>query len=251
MIKLKSTGHEKSEDFTVEYTKPLEIKKLALFSFSMDVSWYSISEKYNNNKFTIINDEAAEITIPDGNYSVKDINEYLMQLFDDPPVKFGYVKPRGIIAIKLTKGTKINLEKGKFHELIGFENKIYGDGSEDIEIKGKYLPNISKGNDNIYIHCDAVYGSKINQNNSNVIYSFTNRNPPHTKISKEFTNLIYFPTKHKSTNQINMRITNQNGELIDLNNGEVEYNFIPVYEEEDYIEKTYKLLSQLSRDFLH
>ena len=35
-----------------------------------------------------------------------------------------------------------------------------------------------------------------------------------------------------------MSIINQKGELIDLNNGEVEYNFIPFYEEdENYAKK--------------
>ena len=114
--------------------------------------------------------------------------------------------------------------EGEFHKLIGFENKTYEDSSKITEIDGKYIANISNGNDNIYIYCDAVNRSIVNQNNSRVIYSFTNKNSPGSVISKEFNNLIYYPVKANSgsIDSIGISITNQKGKLIDLNNNEVD-----------------------------
>jgi len=255
MIKLKSKGYEKSEDFTVEYSEPLNIKQIALQSFSMEVSWFTISEKYNNNKFILDTGvHHLPITIPDGNYTVRGLNEYLIRLFksfqghfgSEPLIKFGIVEARQRIAINLKKGWVLDLRNNEFHKILGFEKEIYGDldSTEDLEIEGDYIANISNGNDNIYIHCNVVEGSLINEFNSEVIYSFTNKNPPGSLISKEFNNLIYFPVKTGSVSRIRMRITNQDGELIDLNKGAVEYNFIPTYKDksENYLRKIYQLL---------
>ena len=75
------------------------------------------------------------------------------------------------------------MKKCKFLKIIGYENKIYGEDKEGVEIE-KYIADILHVNDNIYINCDAVNASLINQNNSRVIYSFTNKNFPWSIISK-------------------------------------------------------------------
>lgn len=244
MIKLKPKSHEKSEDFTVEFPKPLKLKKLALQSFTMTVSWFNITDK--TNMFDVYTDEnnVKSITIPYGNKNVEDLNIDVMKAFgsDDPPVKFGRVQSRLRMLIKLTKGWNIDLTKSDFHKLIGFEKKVYESHDEETVIEGENIADITNGNDIIYIHCDVVNGSLINQNNSEVIYSFTPRDVPGVIVSKEFNNLIYYPVNRDSIRRIRMRVTNQNGELIDLNKGLIEYNFRVVEEKEDYVEKIYQLI---------
>lgn len=232
MIKLKSEGQDKSEDFTIEYRTPLNIPQLALKSFSINVSWDNLSEKFNNNKFSIFPDKRLrQITIPNGLYTVEGLNRYMRKLFGKKPlIKFGIIEERERISIKLSPGVKLNLSEGNFHKLIGFENKEFKnkDSENELELEGKYKANITRDIDEIYIHCNVVDGQMINQENSEVIYSFTNQNRPRTLISKEFDTLVFYNVKHNPIHRIRMRITNQKGELIDLNKGYVEYNFIPI-----------------------
>ena len=40
-----------SENITSDFSEPLKLTKIALKEFEMEVSWNTISKKYNNNKF--------------------------------------------------------------------------------------------------------------------------------------------------------------------------------------------------------
>jgi len=56
--------------------------EIALGDLSMYYSWQSINSTYNNNKFSIIHPSLAtntqyDLTIPNGTYSVSDLNNYL------------------------------------------------------------------------------------------------------------------------------------------------------------------------------
>ncbi|GFW55297.1 uncharacterized protein TNCV_116831 [Trichonephila clavipes] len=189
---------EKSEDFTIEYARPFSFKQIALQSFSMYVSWENIKDEqfsyYDSSQW-------LNLSIPDGNYTIKGLNRYML--------KDQY---------------KIDLTKTKnLHKLLGFEPKVYAE-PEQI---GKYIADLSGGNDNIYIHCDIIEGAYINGfNSSDVIYSFTNSNRPGSQIIKSFDKPLFFPVRMDSVYRIRMRITNHRNELIPLNKQEVQYNFI-------------------------
>ena len=59
---------------------------IALADLSLYYSWYSISQAQNNNRFSIqfpsgSGNSTLNITIPDGTYSVGDLNNYLQFFF--------------------------------------------------------------------------------------------------------------------------------------------------------------------------
>ena len=190
----------------------------------MYVSWENIKDEkllyYDGNQW-------INLTIPDGNYTIKGLNRYMIKFFgNDPPILFGIVEERQRIAIKLKEEYKLDLTKThNLHKLLGFQPKIY----EESEQIGKYIADLSGGNDNIYIHCDIAEGAYINGfHSSNVIYSFTNSNRPGSQIIKCFDKPLFFPVQMDSVYRIRMRITNHRDELIPLNKQEVQYNFIAI-----------------------
>ncbi|GBN04839.1 hypothetical protein AVEN_1922-1 [Araneus ventricosus] len=137
------------------------------------------------------------------------------------------------------KNYKMDLADSDLHQLLGFKSEILSQEEQE----GEYIADITHGNDNFYIHCDVIDGALINYINSDVIYSFVNKNPPGSIISKDFNNWIFFPVKISNISGIRMRITNQNNEPIDLNKGRVEYNLTAVYEEDEtYLKKIYNLM---------
>lgn len=222
LLILDSKNSEKSEDFTIEYTRPLRIKQIALQSFSMFVSWDNIKDEkisyYDGNQW-------FDLSIPNGNYTIRGLNRYMINFFgNDPPILFGIVEERQRIAIQLKDNHKIDLTKtSNLHKLLGFEPKIY----EESEQIGKYIADLSNGNDNLYIHCDIAEGAYINGfQSSDVIYSFTNINRPGSQIIKAFDKPLFFPVRMENVYRIRMRITNHRDELIPLNKQEVQYNFI-------------------------
>ncbi|GFY57418.1 uncharacterized protein TNIN_444331 [Trichonephila inaurata madagascariensis] len=188
----------------------------------MYVSWENIKDE----KFTYYDGHQwSNLSIPDGNYTIKGLNRYMVKIFgNEPPILFGIVAERQRTAIKLKDPYKINLTKSKkLHKLLGFEPKVY----DEPEQMGKFIADLSGGNDIIYIHCDIAEGAYINgSHSSNVIYSFINVNRPGSQVIKSFDKPLFFPVRMDRVFRIRMRITNHRGELIPLNKQEVQYNFI-------------------------
>jgi hypothetical protein len=70
-----------------EYKFPTSVKfddcEIAVAQASLYYSWYNISASLNNNSFnfTFPNQTQKTITIPDGQYQITDLNNYLQYLF--------------------------------------------------------------------------------------------------------------------------------------------------------------------------
>src|SRR5215813_13755474 len=222
LLILNSKGYERSEDFTVEFHKPLRFKKMALQFFSIWVSWNNISEKYNNNRFSFFDGNVwTDMTIPDGNYTLRELNDFMVKYFreDDPPIKFGVVFARQRFVIKLKEHYRLDLTKSKLHEVLGFEPMTF----EDEEQEGRFVANISRSVDDIHIHCNVIEGAYLNEYTSEIIYSFTPSNPPGSLIAKEFDKPVFFHVKTSPVYRIRMRVTNQDGEPLELNQQKVLY----------------------------
>ena len=88
--------------FIYQFTDKLNLKNpnknIALVNLSIYYTWKNIKSEYNNNKFKISartwNDE---FNLPDGSYSVSDIQDYFEHIIkkheiiaDNPPVQIKY-----------------------------------------------------------------------------------------------------------------------------------------------------------------
>ncbi|GIX80294.1 uncharacterized protein CDAR_394051 [Caerostris darwini] len=67
----------------------------------------------------------------------------------------------------------MDLTNGNLHQLLGFKSKVLDQKNQ----AGEYIADITHGIDNIYIHCDIVKGSLINNCDSDVIHSFVSKIP--------------------------------------------------------------------------
>lgn len=85
------TSNNKVNNSTYEYTFPsttdLSKYDIALSDLNIFYSWYNISASLNNNKFSInfpiagTSNQLYNVTIPDGSYTVGQLNEYLQYYF--------------------------------------------------------------------------------------------------------------------------------------------------------------------------
>ncbi|GIY32772.1 uncharacterized protein CEXT_484971 [Caerostris extrusa] len=67
----------------------------------------------------------------------------------------------------------MDLTNGNLHQLLGFKSKILDQENQ----AGEYIANITHGIHDIYIQCDIVKGSLINNCDSDVIHSFVSKIP--------------------------------------------------------------------------
>ena len=117
--------------FIYQFTDKLNLKNpnenMALANLSIYYTRKNIKSKYNNNKFKIFaptwNDE---FDLPDGYYSVSDIQEYFECIIkrhetiaDNPPVQIYVDKIKNRIVFKIKTGYKLELLTEGTMQLLG------------------------------------------------------------------------------------------------------------------------------------
>ena len=168
-------------------------KIIALSNLSIYYTWKNIKNSYNNNKFKISaptwNDE---FELPDGSYSVSDIQDYFEYILkkhgediDEPSVQIYVNKIENRITFKIKKGYSLELLTPETMKLLGStENKITKDKNRENVPK----PEITEV---VLIHCNIINNDY--RQDSKVLYSFFPNKP--------FGSLLEISqTKHLFTN---------------------------------------------------
>ena len=130
----------KQHGLTLKLTSKLDLrigeKVIALSNLSIYYTWRNIKSSYNNNKFKISaptwNDE---FELPDGSYSVPDIQDYFKHIFkkhggdtNKPSVQIYVNKIKNRITFKIKDGYSLELLTPKTMKLLeSTENKITKD----------------------------------------------------------------------------------------------------------------------------
>ena len=110
-----------SHRFKLDLTDKLNLKNpnknMALANLSIYYTWKNIKSKYNNNNFKISATTWNEtFDLPDGSYSIEDIQDYFEfiikkqeTLTEDPPVEIYLNKIKNRIVFKIKTGYKLEL----------------------------------------------------------------------------------------------------------------------------------------------
>ena len=135
-------------------------KIIALSNLSIYYTWKNIKSSYNNNKFKISaptwNDK---FELPDGSYSVSDIQDYFEYILkkhgeniDNPSVKIYVNKIENRITFKIKNGYSLELLTSETMKLLGStENKITKDKN------GENVPHLEIGIWYWYLHLVAYW----------------------------------------------------------------------------------------------
>ena len=148
-------------------------KSVALSNLSIYYTWKSIKSSYNNNKFKISTPTwSDEFELPDGSYSISDIQNYLEYIFkkhnenvDNSSIKIYVNKIENRVTFKTKKGYYVELLTPETMKLLGStESKITKDKN------GENFPHLEIA-ELILIHCNLVHNNY--QQNSRILYTFT------------------------------------------------------------------------------
>ena len=111
-------------------------KVIALSNLSIYYTWKNIKSSYNNNKFKISAPTwNEEFTLPDGSYSISDIQDYFKYILnkhgentDKPSIRIYVNKIENRITFKIKDGYSLELLTKETMKLLGnTENKITKD----------------------------------------------------------------------------------------------------------------------------
>ena len=133
-----------SNRFIYQFTDKLNLKNpnknMALANLSIYYIWKNIKSEYNNNKFKISAptwNDAFEL--PDGSYSVSDIQDYFYiiktyeTIADNSPVQIYVNKIKSRIVFKIKTGYKLEFLSEETIKLLGSSKKVI-DKNKDGEI---------------------------------------------------------------------------------------------------------------------
>ena len=145
---------------------------IALSNLSIYYTWNNIKSSYNNNKFKISSPTwNEEFTLPDGSYSISDIQDYFQYILkkhreniDKPSIQIYVNKIKNRITIKIKKGYTLELLTKETMKLLGStKNKITKDKN------GENVPHLEI-TEVILVHCNMVFNDY--QHDSRVLYTF-------------------------------------------------------------------------------
>ena len=190
-------------------------KIIALSNLSIYYTWKNIKSLYNNNKFKISaptwNDE---FELPDGSYSVSDIQDYFEYILkkhgeniDKPSVKIYVNKMENRITFKIKNAYSIELLTPETMKLLGStENKITKDKN------GENVPHLEI-TEVVLVHCNIVNNDY--QQDSRVLYTFVPNKPFGCLLEISPANHIFLKTFNSEFQDIEVWFTNQNSQPLE------------------------------------
>ncbi|EDV18724.1 uncharacterized protein TRIADDRAFT_62799 [Trichoplax adhaerens] len=230
----------KDENFTTYFNPPLlldiiKIYKVALIAAEIWYSWYNITSK--NNKFKYFNGKVWKNTIiPPGAYNVVDIQKALQNIMKEnndyiPANTSGdenlfhvnispnYNTFKSEIELKNNYKLDFTIDN-TFRDILGFNSRII---SENGKHHSDQIVNITSIN-TIEIHCSLVDGSYINGKSGDLIHCTSPNVPPGSLLQVRPFQKMYNSMKVMSAiNSVTFKVTDQDGNLVDLNNERVTY----------------------------
>ena len=191
-------------------------KTVALSNLSIYYTWKNIKSSYNNNKFKISaptwNDK---FELPDGLYSVSDIQDYFEYILkkhgediDKPSVQTYVNKIENRVTFKIKNGYSLELLTPKAMKLLESTiNKINKNKS------GENVPHLEI-TEVVLVHCNIV--NNYYQQDSRVLYTFVPNKPFGSLLEISPANHIFLKIFNSEYDEIIVWFTDQNSQPLEI-----------------------------------
>ena len=184
-------------------------KTVALSNLSIYYTWKKVKSSYNNNKFKISAPTwSEEFKLPDGSYSVSDIQDYFeyilkkhSQSVDNPSIRIYVNKIENRITFKTKNGYYLELLTQETMKLLGStESKITKDkNGENV----RHLQIV----DVVLVHCNLVNNDY--QQNSRILYTFVPNKTFDSLLEISPSNQVFLKTFNSEFQEIKIWFTDQ------------------------------------------
>ena len=184
-------------------------KTVALSNLSVYYRWKNIKSSYNNDKFKISAPTwNEEFELPDGSYSISDIQDYFEYILkkhsesvDNPSIRIYINKIENRITFKIKNGYDLELLTPETMKLLGSdENKITKDKS------GENVPHLEIV-ELVLVHCNIVNNDY--QQNSRIFFTFVPNKAFGNLLEISPTNHVFLKTFNSKFQEIKIWFTDQ------------------------------------------
>ena len=191
-------------------------KTTALSNLSINYTWRNIKNSYNNNKFKISapawNDK---FELPDGLYSVSDIQDYFEYILkkhgediDKPSVQIYVNKIENRVTFKIKDGYSLELLTPETMKLLGStKNKITKDKN------GENVPHLEI-TEVVLVHCNIVNNDYLQD--SKGLYTFVPNKPFDSRLEISPTNRIFLKAFNSEYDEIIVWFTDQKSQTLGI-----------------------------------
>lgn len=165
---------------------------------------------HSNNKFHLVG-ESEPILIPTGSYEIEDINRYLQGVLGESIIT---IKPNNnTLRSEVTCERPIDFRpEGSIGRLLGFTPQILSPSETHRSDSPVAILKINA----LRVECNLTSGSYINSQKVHTIHEFFPLVPPGYKIVEVPSHVIYLPITTNIISYVQLRIVDQNGQLIDF-----------------------------------
>jgi hypothetical protein len=172
----------------------------------------------HNNKFRY--GDGKEITIPEGAYGIDDLSEYIKSQL--PETNFSLRKNNNTLRAEIKCSKKIDFKnQDTVGGLLGFPSRVLPANKLHTSVEVVHIFKISV----IHIDCNIVSGAYKNGRPGHTLHEFFPRVPPGYKIVEAPNEVIYLPVTTRRIDTLSVRVTDQNGDLINFNGEELIVRF--------------------------
>ena len=187
-------------------------KIIALSNLSIYYTWKNMKSSYNNNKFKIsVPTWNDKFELPDGSYSVPDIQDYFEYILkkheenvDKPSIQIYVTKIENRVIFKIKNGYSLELLTPETMKLLGStKSKITKDKN------GENVPHLEI-TEVVLVHCDIVNNDY--QQDSKVLYTFLPNKRFVSLLEISPTNHIFLKTFNLEYDEIKEGFTDQNNQ---------------------------------------
>lgn len=204
---------DNSSVLTSRYFSPIELSPDKKYSLGLVefLTYNSIPNiDADKNKFYVGN---VEITIPLGAYDIVDIEKFLQKELTPVGITSSLKTNNNTLQALIKSSESIDFTKSdSIGSWLGFSQKIL---EKNIEHESDLPVNILKIQ-SIRIDCNIVGGSYLNDQKVHTIHQFFPRVNPGFKIIEVPLKIIYLPITVKSIDYLELRLVDQDGNLINF-----------------------------------
>ena len=217
--------------------------KIAMNSISLFYSWRNIKASYNNNSFayTMPGYPITNVTIPDGNYSIAELNQFLqntmianghylrdgtgnnvynieiitysvqVNLFNVPTtLPTGWTNPANLTLPTVATRPTFTVLNNKFGDILGLNPNTYSNAN-NVSTKTPEASPVSS----VLVGCSMVDNQYTNP--SNIIFSFVSGSTPYGSIVYAQANdLIYADIRDGVYNSLIIKFYDQSFNSLDI-----------------------------------
>ena len=184
-------------------------KTVALSNLGIYYTWKNIKGSYNNNQFKISAPTwNEEFELPDGSYSISDIQDYFEYILkkysesvDNPSIRI-YVN-------KIENRITFKIKSGYYHELLTAETmKLLGSTESKItkDKNGENVPQLEVV-ELLQVHCNIVNNDY--QQDSRILYTFVPNKTFGSLLEISPTNHVFLKTFNSEFQEIKIWFTDQ------------------------------------------